>query len=46
MPDQDSRREPVDRMAAIHAQLSRAVEDLARSHAWREMLAVAARFPK
>ena len=45
MPDQGPRRAPADRLAAIHAQLSHAVENLARSDAWREMLAIAARFP-
>jgi len=34
-----------DRLAAIHAQLTGAVEELAGSDAWRRMLAVAARFP-
>ena len=45
MSHQGPRRDPAERLAAIHAQLTRAVEDLARSEAWREMLAVAARFP-
>ena len=34
-----------DRLAAAHAHLVRAVEDLADSDAWRRMLDVAARFP-
>ena len=45
MSHQGPRRDPAERLAAIHAQLTRAVEDLARSEAWRGMLAVAARFP-
>jgi antirestriction protein ArdC len=39
LPDQ------VDRLVAIHAQLTAAVEDLTRSEAWRRMLTVAARMP-
>jgi antirestriction protein ArdC len=38
-------RDRVDRLAAIHAQLTAAVEDLARSDAWRRMLTIAARLP-
>src|SRR3954454_11035522 len=33
------------RLAAIHAQLVAAVEDLVRSDAWARMLTIAARFP-
>ena len=45
MSTESSRRDSTDRLAAIHAQLTRAVEELAGSDAWRRMLAVAARFP-
>lgn len=45
MTIESPRRDSTDRLAAIHAQLTRAVEDLAGSDAWRKMLAVAARFP-
>ncbi len=45
MSTESPRRESADRLAAIHAQLTRAVEELAGSDAWRKMLAVAARFP-
>ena len=34
-----------DRLAIIHSTLTGAVEALASSDAWRQMLAVAARFP-
>ena len=34
-----------DRLAALHAQLTAAVEDLANSDAWRRMLETAARLP-
>ena len=34
-----------DRLAALHAQLTAAVEDLAHSDAWRRMLETAARLP-
>jgi antirestriction protein ArdC len=34
-----------DRLEQLHAQLTEAVEDLARSDAWRRMLEVAARLP-
>lgn len=34
-----------DRLAALHVQLTQAVEDLASSDAWRRMLQIAARMP-
>ena len=37
--------ERVERLVALHAQLTTAVEDLAHSDAWRAMLQVAARLP-
>ena len=37
--------ERVERLVALHAQLTAAVEDLANSDAWRAMLQVAARLP-
>lgn len=40
-----SEGESTDRLAMIHSKLTRAVEELAGSDAWRQMLAVAARFP-
>jgi len=45
MPTHSPHRDSADRLAAIHAQLTSAVEELAGSDAWQAMLAVAARFP-
>jgi hypothetical protein len=45
MAPKQSRPDPADRLAAIHAQLVTAVEQLVDGDAWRRMLEVAARFP-